>query len=82
MSENILNRISQDIGRLEGKVDGINKRLDISNGRIAKNEEKINALESFKDNLQGRIVVVVAIVGLVVSFIGSFAKDIIFKIFL
>lgn len=33
------------IGRLEGKVDAINRRLDITNGRVAKSEEKISTLQ-------------------------------------
>lgn len=41
------------LGQIEGKVDGICDRLDISNGRIAKNEAAIKTLEINDAKQQG-----------------------------
>ena len=35
-------RNTRSIGRLEGKVDGINDRLDVSNGRIGRLEDRMD----------------------------------------
>ena len=77
MEDNILTHISEELGEIKGAVKGINRRLDITNGNIGKNQDKINQLETFRDNLTGKIVILVAIVGMIVSFVGSFAKDLI-----
>jgi len=66
-----LNNIERKIGELIGEVKGINKRLDTSNGNISKNQDRINKLESFKDNLTGRITIIVIIAGTAVSIVGS-----------
>lgn len=41
------------IGIIEGKIDGINQRLDISNGRTAKLETKVESLEKSRDMQSG-----------------------------
>lgn len=80
-NNNKISEIYQQVGKLQGKVDegfyGINKRLDIMNGNVADNRKRINDLETFKDNLQGRIVIIVGVMGIIVAFIGSFLKDIV-----
>lgn len=43
------------IGRLEGKVDGINQRLDFTNGRIGKLEIKKEEFEKRLDTQDGII---------------------------
>ena len=43
------------IGRLEGKVDGINQRLDFTNGRIGKLETKKDEFEKRIDTQDGVI---------------------------
>lgn len=35
----------RQLGRIEEKLDGISRRLDISNGRLAKNEDAIVSLQ-------------------------------------
>lgn len=49
------NDIFLHIGRLEGKVDGINQRLDTSNGRIAKGEGKHDGLEKRVGKLENKV---------------------------
>ena len=71
MADNILNNIERSLGEITGELKGINKRLDISNSNIAKNQDRINKLESFKDNLTGRITIIVIIAGTAVSIAGS-----------
>lgn len=53
MNKNEENGVMLAIGRLEGKVDGINQRLDTSNGRIAKIEAKTDILEERVDKQDG-----------------------------
>jgi hypothetical protein len=43
--EHIHNELIAKMAVVETKVDGINRRLDISNGRIAKNENAVNELK-------------------------------------
>ena len=75
--ENLLVEIAKDVGEIKGEVKGINKRLDITNGSVAKDKDRINKLETFKDNLSGKIIIIVAIIGLIVSVISSYLKDIV-----
>lgn len=69
-----LNKIERTLGRLEEGILGIQKRLDISNGRIAKNEDRMNKCESLIDQIKGAGKLihifwggVVAIVGIAIS---------------
>ena len=62
-----LDQISNAIGRLEGKVDGICDRLDGMNGSVRGNADKINELETFRDQTMGKA----TIIGAVSGFIGS-----------
>lgn len=41
------------LGRLEGKVDGINQRLDTTNGRTSKLEAKVDSLEKTREQSKG-----------------------------
>ena len=60
--ENIDNT-ERTLGRMEGKIDGINQRLDRMNGTLRTHDEKIDELQSFRDNIQGRMSVIGAIGG-------------------
>lgn len=51
-NNNILLDIKEDIGKLKGKVDGINNRLDRMNGNLNHHDEKIDKLETDCDILQ------------------------------
>lgn len=55
--------IMRAIGNLEGKVDGINKRLDAQNGRVGKSEERILVLEKESAAEKARVGIVSAIGG-------------------
>lgn len=46
MTQEAYQEIIRAIGNLEGKIDGINRRLDITNGRIAKSEDNIANLKT------------------------------------
>lgn len=65
--EKDLNIICEKIGILIGKVDGINQRLDIANGRTTKLEDRTNCLESEVDNMKGKSIVLGSIAGIIVS---------------
>jgi t-SNARE complex subunit (syntaxin) len=65
-----LNDIYQIVGRLEGKVDGINQRLDVSNGRIGKSEERIDCLEKSVDEAKGGVKMVVVFWGIVITLVN------------
>lgn len=64
--------------RLETKVDGINNRLDISNGRLSKNENKLYCLSEIaeKNKLSIRIIFgIISALGLgILSIIIDFFK--------
>lgn len=62
-------QLMQAVGELKGKVDGVNQRLDVSNGRLSKHDQKIEALGKFQDNLAGKI----AIIGIGASALGALA---------
>lgn len=71
--------IQRSLGRIEGKVDGINQRLDKVNGTLKDHSDKINLLETFRDNLQGRMTIIGAIAGflgaLITTIINRFIKQ-------
>ena len=54
-SEGHLMKIIERITIMEGKTDGINRRLDISNGRIAKSEDAIQDLRIGQASVIGEI---------------------------
>jgi predicted nuclease with TOPRIM domain len=70
--------IMRSLGKIEGKVDGINQRLDVSNGRTAKLEAKVDVLEAFVNNLKGRMFMWSAFAGLL-SVLGMWALQHFFK---
>jgi len=53
------------LGEINGKLTGIQDRLDKINGSIQRHEDRINALESFKDNFEGRMSIISAIGGFI-----------------
>jgi hypothetical protein len=65
--------VQRSLGRIESKVDAINQRLDSMNGSIKDHATQINNLESFRDNLQGRM----TILGTIAGFIGAMITAII-----
>ena len=75
--------IQRSLGRLEGTIStgfkAINERLDKLNGSIKTHEEKINLLEAFRDNLQGRMSIIGAIGGVIGTLITIFFNKFINK---
>lgn len=63
----ILIKMNHAIGELSGKVDGINQRLDGINGSLKTHDEAINELQTFKDNLTGKL----GVIGTIAGFLGS-----------
>ena len=48
------NNIQRSLGRIEGKIDGINQRLDKMNGTLKSHDEKIDDLEGFVNEIKGQ----------------------------
>ncbi|MBE0538261.1 MAG: hypothetical protein IH620_01000, partial [Ignavibacterium sp.] len=51
------------LGEIKGELIGIREQLTKMNGSLKSNSEKINGLETFRDNLQGRMTIIGAIAG-------------------
>ena len=72
-NESMKDDVQRSLGRIEGKLEegflNINKRLDGVNGSIKAHDTKINDLETFRDNLQGRMSIIGAIAGVIGAFI-------------
>jgi len=65
-----LNDIYQVVNRLEDKMDR----------RLCSVEDKVNGLESFRDNLMGRIAILTVIATTIMSFFVAFVKDVLGKV--
>ena len=65
-----LNKIERSLGIIEGKIDGINKRLDTSNGRIQKGEDRLNCIETEQDKMKGSTRTALWVWGTVLTLIG------------
>ena len=63
------NQIMLTLGKLDGKLDGVLDRLDISNGRIEKNEDRLSRVEAWQNNMKGRVTIISTGVGILVTFI-------------
>lgn len=75
-------KIAYMLGELTSKVDNgfssINQRLDVSNGRLSKHDEKIASLTSYQDKQSGEMKVWAIVISFVVSTAGVVA-GLIFK---
>ena len=76
MTEKTLNNIERSLGEITGELKGVNQRLDTQNGNVAKCTDRINKLETFKDNLTGKITVIVIVAGTAASLIGFAIKEV------
>ena len=63
------NQVMLTLGKLDGKLDGVLDRLDISNGRIEKNEDRLSRVEAWQNNIKGRVTIISTGVGILVTFI-------------
>jgi hypothetical protein len=81
-----LNDVMRAIGKLEGSLasgfDAVNKRLDISNGRLNKHDEHISSLEETRSEAAGRSSAfswtsstLAGLLGLAAGLIGSFIQN-------
>jgi archaellum component FlaC len=61
--------ILYQLGKLSGKMDGIAQRLDIINGSVSRNTQRIEMLESWRSNFAGKLTIVVAVFGFFISLI-------------
>ena len=64
-----LNDIYQIVNRVEDKLD---RRLKCV-------EDKVDGLESFRDNLMGRITILTVVATTIMSFVVAFVKDLLNK---
>lgn len=60
------------LGQIDSKLDGVNKRLDTVNGRLGKHDEHIATLNTFKDTLTGKLVMLSALFSLLSATIIKF----------
>ncbi len=69
----MLIELSEKIGQLQGETkkgfEGVNQRLDRLNGNVHNHCERIQKLEGFKNNLTGKISILVIVLTLIISFI-------------
>ena len=75
MDQNAHNEIMRAIGRLEGKVDGINQRLDSTNGSIKTHDDKIRSLEIDVASIKTTASILGGAAGLLITIIWSYIKD-------
>jgi hypothetical protein len=55
------------LGKIEGGIDGINKRLDVANGRLTEHGKQIDHLEDFTATLKGKIAIISGFIALTTS---------------
>jgi hypothetical protein len=67
MSAEQLNNIERTLGTILGELKGVNCRLDITNGRVGKLEDRTNHTETELDQMKGRATILGAVAGIVVS---------------
>ena len=58
-------QIIKALGNIEGKIDGINKRLDLMNGSLGKHETRINDNEHKIDIATGKATAIGALLGVI-----------------
>lgn len=75
METNNHNEIMRVLGNLEGKVDGINDRLNRVNGRLDKHDDAIGSLEALSNQGIGKQMVIGGVSGAVLGLIGAFISS-------
>lgn len=63
------NQLMRGLGNIEGKVDGINQRLDKLNGSVAKQEERIKSLENDRSKILGLAAGIGSMSGIAVAWV-------------
>ena len=64
---NTREEILKAIGKLEGKIDGVNQRLDKINGSLLNHDDRINVNEHKIDTMSGKIKVIGAIATIILG---------------
>jgi hypothetical protein len=64
-------KIAYHLGGIHEQLKGINARLDKVNGRLDRHDDAIAILESWRQNLKGKISVIAAITSVIVTFFVS-----------
>lgn len=57
--------VQRALGRIEGKIDGIVSHIEKVDTLLKTHDDKINLLETFRDNLTGKISILGAIAGII-----------------
>jgi hypothetical protein len=66
--------IQRSLGRIEGKLDGLNKRIDVSNGRLIKHEQDLNKLKTGQTILKTKAAIFAAGGALIVLIVFEYVK--------
>ena len=66
--------IQHSLGRIEGKLDGLNKRIDVSNGRLIKHEQDLNKLKTGQTILKTKAAIFAAGGALIVLIVFEYVK--------
>ena len=53
------------LGEIKGELTGIREQLTKMNGTLIAHDKKINLLETFRDNWQGRLSIIGGIAGMI-----------------
>ena len=69
--------VQRSLGRIEGKIDGINQHLEKMNGTIVSHTDKIDTLETFKDQTEGAKQETKRIAGVMGTIAGGFVTAVI-----
>ena len=71
---NTREEILKAIGKLEGKIDGVNQRLDKINGSLLNHDDRINVNEHKIDTMSGKIKVIGAIATIILGAVVASIK--------
>lgn len=84
MTDEQYGQVMQSIGELKGRVDtgflAITQRQDIANGRVSKNEGKIDLIEQQQAKADGRLTAYSLIFGVFITIVGLGSPFIIFAL--
>ena len=62
------------LGKIDGRLDGIDQRLSFSNNRLAKHDEQIDGIQSWQNNMKGKLSIIGIGWGLLVTALAIVAN--------
>ena len=62
--------LNRTLGEILGEIRGVNLRLDRTNGRLDKHDDKIDHLEAFKDQATGKLAMMSAGITFFIGIVG------------